>query len=405
MDTQQFQKFLEIQARQQEQITQILQQLIRSQNVSASQSDSIEIEVKSIIKNLIRSQNVSASQSDSIEIEVKSIIKNLKCEKYDSNTAAETFIDYFEAQCRMWGLENKPDKDISKKFLSLFQIKTTRFKALTNFWNCTREKRQTFENYANKRLYLACDASEKGIGELLFHMNEEGEEEPIAFASRVLNDAEKNYSVIASNNIADFLSRFPNKHETVSYAEQRILKVYEDCCNRKLNYMELTEGLLRKETSADHILKNIKQFVQMNSWNSKITKELQPFYDKRNEIFLENEKQWSPAKVIDRTNKYSYKVVTNNGVERSRHTDHIRERNDDLPLIDDSFVIDTSELLSTEVPNENQEKIEITTPQNLEPEINDFSIVSVPGTTTSQTETTQLRRSTRIRTIPRRYPE
>ncbi|KAK9759228.1 Retrotransposon gag protein [Popillia japonica] len=100
-----------------------------------------------------------------------------------------------EAQCRMWGLENKPDnvnflnakrelflsclkpdtykelkitfansdinfeqqtyKDISKKFLSLFQIKTTRFKALTNFWNCTREKHQTFENYANKLKEIA----------------------------------------------------------------------------------------------------------------------------------------------------------------------------------------------------------------------------------------------------------
>ncbi|KAK9717310.1 hypothetical protein QE152_g23784 [Popillia japonica] len=117
------------------------------------------------------------------------------------------------------------------------------------------------------------------------------------------------------------------------------------------------------------------------------------------------EKQWSPAKVIDRTNKYSYKVVTNDGVERRRNADHIRERNDDLLLIDEPVVIDTSELLSTEVPNENQEKTEITTPQNLEPEINDFSIVSVPGTTTSQKETTQLRRSTRIRTIPRRYPE
>ncbi|KAK9709695.1 Reverse transcriptase (RNA-dependent DNA polymerase) [Popillia japonica] len=145
------------------------------------------------------------------------------------------------------------------------------------------------------------------------------------------------------------------------------IKVYEDCYNRKLDDMELTEGLLRKETSADHILdhilKNIKQFVQMHSWNSKITKEIQPFYDKRNEISLEN-------------------VVTNNGVERRRHADHIRERNDDLPLIDEPVVIDTSELLSTEVPNENQEKIEITTPQNLEPEINDFNIVSVPGTTT-----------------------
>ncbi|KAK9737991.1 hypothetical protein QE152_g10262 [Popillia japonica] len=62
-------------------------------------------------------------------------------------------------------------------------------------------------------------------------------------------------------------------------------------------------------------------------------------------------KQWSPAKVIDRTNKYSYKVVTNDGVERRRHADHIRERNDDLPPNDETVVIDTSELLSTEVPN------------------------------------------------------
>ncbi|KAK9695196.1 hypothetical protein QE152_g33034 [Popillia japonica] len=145
-----------------------------------------------------------------------------------------------------------------------------------------------------------------------------------------------------------------------------------------MGIMGITEGLLRKETSAAQILKNMKQFVQMHSWNSKITKELQPFYDK---------------------------VVTNDGVERRRHADHIRERNNNLPLIDEPLVIDTSELLSTEVPNENQEKTEITTPQNLEPEINDFSIVSVPGTTTPQTETTQLRRRTRIRTIPRRYPE
>ncbi|KAK9716853.1 hypothetical protein QE152_g24505 [Popillia japonica] len=40
------------------------------------------------------------------------------------------------------------------------------------------------------------------------------------------------------------------------------------------------------------------------------------------------EKQWSPARVIGRTNKYSYKVVTNDGVERRRHADHIRERHE-----------------------------------------------------------------------------
>ncbi|KAK9703351.1 RNase H-like domain found in reverse transcriptase [Popillia japonica] len=56
---------------------------------------------------------------------------------------------------------------------------------------------------ANKRLYLACDASEKGIGGLLFHMNEEGEEEPIAFASRVLNDAEEEPIAFASRVLND----------------------------------------------------------------------------------------------------------------------------------------------------------------------------------------------------------
>ncbi|KAK9704287.1 hypothetical protein QE152_g28385 [Popillia japonica] len=83
MDNQQFQQFLEMHARQQKQLTQILQQLI-----------------------LI--QNVSTSESDSREIEIKSIITNFKYEKCRA-AAAETFIDYFKAQCRMWGLENKPD--------------------------------------------------------------------------------------------------------------------------------------------------------------------------------------------------------------------------------------------------------------------------------------------------------
>ncbi|KAK9721737.1 hypothetical protein QE152_g20742 [Popillia japonica] len=327
--------------------------------------------------------DVSASQSDSTEIEVKSIIKNFKCEKYDSNTAAQTFIEYLEAQCRMWGLENKPDnvnflntkrelflsclkpdtykelkitfansdinfeqqtyKDISKKFLSLFQIKTTRFKALKNFWNCTCEKHQTFENYANK------------LKEIAQYCGYEGE---MLDRQLVIDNNERE---------VPFVQVF-----AVAQAREAAEKDYYDENDTNVHKIK-TKNTYEK----------LKQRIR-----TKI-----------------NKKQWSPAKVIDSTNKYSYKVVTNNGVERRRHADHIRERNDDLPLIDEPVVIDTSELLSTEVPNENQEKSEITTPQSLEPEINDFSVVSVPGTTTPQTETTQLRRSTRIRTIPRRYPE
>ena len=44
-----------------------------------------------------------------------------------------------------------------------------------------------------KRLILTCDASPDGVGAVLSHMDEKGDR-PIAFASRSLNQAEKNYS-------------------------------------------------------------------------------------------------------------------------------------------------------------------------------------------------------------------
>ncbi|KAF5278933.1 hypothetical protein FQR65_LT15478 [Abscondita terminalis] len=90
MDQNQLQQFLELQAQQQQQINQLLQSLILTQ------------------------QSTSASaRSDNSEHELKNIIKNFKCEKYDNHMAAETFLDYFESQCRMWGLENKPDNSHS----------------------------------------------------------------------------------------------------------------------------------------------------------------------------------------------------------------------------------------------------------------------------------------------------
>jgi len=52
------------------------------------------------------------------------------------------------------------------------------------------------------KLKLVCDASKVRIGAVLLHVLPNGTEKPISFASRVLHEAEKNYSVIHKEALA-----------------------------------------------------------------------------------------------------------------------------------------------------------------------------------------------------------
>uniref|UniRef100_A0A2A4JEX3 Reverse transcriptase domain-containing protein n=1 Tax=Heliothis virescens TaxID=7102 RepID=A0A2A4JEX3_HELVI len=179
MNAEQFAAFLAAQQQQQAVLTALLQELVQLKQHQGSPSTD-----NSNNNNYGNETPTTAKQN---------IVKHFKCDKFNPEiTAAENFIELFEAKCRIWGEETiniqkdllinslTPDiyhelkvaltpnfektsyNEVKMKLLDLYRTKKTRYKALIEFWNSTREPNETMERYANRLKELSRDCGYEG---------------------------------------------------------------------------------------------------------------------------------------------------------------------------------------------------------------------------------------------------
>ena len=282
-------------------------------------------------------------------------------------------------KCKVDAIKNAPTpKNISelRSFLGLVQYYGKFMQNLSTIlhplnellkkdmpWRWTRECEEAFKlcksqladstmlvHYdVNKPVKLQCDASPYGVGAVISHVLENGEERPIAFASRTLSASERNYAQIEREALALIFGvrrfhkylygrRFvietdhkpltailnPTAHvPTLAAARMQrwalILSAYQydiqyrrsaehgnaDAMSRLPQASEVTpnpEDLfyfsyvdelpvtasdIRKATQTDKVLTKVKEYVQ-NGWpNHMPDTELKPFFVRRNELSID----------------------------------------------------------------------------------------------------------------------
>ena len=196
-----------------------------------------------------------------------------------------------------------------------------------------------------KPLKLYCDASPKGVGACLAHVMPNGIEQPVAYASRSLREAEKNYAQIEREALSivfgvkrfhqylygrkfvlvtdhqPLCKIFGEKEGVPTLAAARmqrwalLLGAYQfsiqhipgkqnvcaDCLSRlpvfakrhpvekiqvimEIDTLPVTAKQIAKQSARDSMLGSVLQAVQHGGWPQVVSKELMPFYRRRTEL-------------------------------------------------------------------------------------------------------------------------
>ncbi|XP_039311136.1 uncharacterized protein LOC105203193 [Solenopsis invicta] len=209
--------------------------------------------------------------------------------------------------------------NLSQVLIPLYELqRSTTFKwtqqceeAFNNVKNELASERNLVHFNKKWKLKLVCDASKVGIGAVLLHVLPDSTEKPISFASRVLHDAEKNYShkgipQMAAGRLqrwALFLSGFQYKFEHIKGIQNggadglsrlpRPIKIKEAEVEDYFHFVTaertpIDATQIKKELRKDNILSKVYLYTR-DGWPNSVSEEIKVFASKANEIGIEND--------------------------------------------------------------------------------------------------------------------